>query len=656
MDGPLMNDLIRIALDQANAAIEYEKDNREKALEDTEFVFAEDQWDEAVENSRGNRPCLNANDLPVFLDKVTAAQRMNRAGIKVLPVDSDTDPLKAEIVGGLIRYIEYESDAHVAYDMAIEAAAAGGYCGAIRVINEYENDDIFDNDGNIKPEYRKKIDAFNQRLRIAPVHNPLNLLFDPKAKLWHKNDGDFMFYMDDIPIDDFKEQYPDAQIIDFESEELPADMKDWYNLTDKTVRVAEWFRKEPKGSHKIYLILNEEEEYEVVKEKPEDETRILKEREIEDYDIIWRKITATDVLEGPTRIPGKLWPIIPVWGKEHNINGKHMLRGLFRYVKDPQRMYIYTQSAITELLALQPKTPFIGTAKMFEGHEAKWRTANTKDWPYLPVNPDNSMPGVMPRREMPPQIPTGLVEQGQQRQIEKKDIIGLHEASLGKRSNETSGRAIYERKTSDDATTYAFHDNLTRAIRQVGRVIENMRPEIYDTPRVLRLLGMDKKTIQTQPVNQRWQDQNGEEHEPIDLTIGKHDIVVQTGPSYATQRQEALDRLQGLMQYAPAIAPVIADVLVDYMDIPRGEKLVRRLEAMLPPEIKAVESGEQMPSKEEIAKMIQDAIEQFKESIAGQIQAAKTEQQALKVEQQKLQLEEERLRLAKEALEAGKAA
>ena len=210
-----MADIIKQANDHAQLAEEYDKHNRSNALEDLEFVYAEDQWDPAIKSTRGSRPTLNANDLPIFLDQIVGAQRMNRAGIKVHPVDNQSDPQKAEIIGGLIRNIEYLSDAHVAYDRALEFVAAGGYAGAIRVITQYENEHIFDTMGGIKPEYTEEAaqDVFNQEVRIVPVDNPINVLYDPNAKLWHKNDGDFMIYYDDVHIDKFKELYPMEKLL-----------------------------------------------------------------------------------------------------------------------------------------------------------------------------------------------------------------------------------------------------------------------------------------------------------------------------------------------------------------------------------------------------------------------------------------------------------
>jgi len=664
MDGMLMAKkdakLLEEARDQAKLAEEHYKEARDDALEDLEFLYSEDQWDSDIKNARGQRPTLNANDLPIFLDQLVGDQRMNRAGIKVHPVDSESDPKKAEVIGGLIRNIEHLSDAHVAYDKALEFTAGGGYAGAVRVITKYETENIFDTDGNLLSEYQgeKGQELFNQEIRIVPVDNPLNVLYDPNAKLWHKNDGQFMFYYDDILLETFEEKYPKAQTLDFESD-YPQNLagEGWFNNTDKTVRVAEWFRKEPKGSKTIYLVVDEEGEVSTTTEKPAKGSglEILKERSVEDYDIVWRLISGVEVLEGPINIPGRLFPIIPVWSKEVNINGKEKLRGMFRYAKDPQRSYIYTQSAITETVALAPKAPFIGTPKMFEGHENKWRTMNTDLHPYLPANPDELMPGMLPKRTDPVQPPIGLIEQASTRQAEKRNVIGLQEASLGKKSNETSGRAIMERRRAGDAVTFPFIDNLNRAIRQVGRVIVGMIPIIYSEERILRIIGVDGKEEMI-PVNQPMPRGEDGVEETIDLSVGKHDVVVMTGPGYATQRIEFVDRMTQIMQYAPAIAALIAPATVEMMDIPQSEKVVKILEAMLPPQAQAVLQGQEGGlSIEQAQAMVQQAIQQYQQSVEAQQEQLKTEQQRHKTEQEKLQTEQERLQTQQEVLKVAKA-
>ncbi len=361
-----------------------------------------------------------------------------------------------------------------------------------------------------------------------------------------------------------------------------------------------------------------------------------------------------DLLDENISEESKLFPIIPVWSKEVNINGEQKLRGMFRYAKDPQRGYIYTQSAIVETVALAPKAPFVGTPKMFEGHESKWRTMNTELHPYLPYNPDELAPGVMPKRTDAVQAPMGLIEQAASRQAEKRNVIGLQEASLGKKSNETSGRAIMERRRAGDSVTFAYIDNLNRGIRQTGRVIIGMIPTIYSEERILRIIGVDGKEEMV-PVNQPVEGKDGATS-IADLTIGKHDIVVMTGPGYATQRIEFVDRMTQIMQYAPAIAALIAPATVEMMDIPQSEKVVKILEAMLPPQAQAALKGEDGGmTQEQVMAAVQQAVQEYQQGVEAQQEQLKTEQQRFKTEQEKLQTEQEKLQTQQEILKLAKA-
>jgi len=651
-------ELLELAKKQALRSAEFFGDDITKSLEERTFVFAEDQWETTVKTARGNRPCLNANDLPVFLDQVVAEQRQNRGAITASPVDSDSDPKKAEIVGGLIRQIEYQSHANVAYDEALEFAASGGYAGAIRVITAYEREDLFNDDGSLRSIFFGDPEAaFNQECQIIPVPNPLNVLYDSSARLWHKNDGLYLFYFDDVDVDKFKEDYPDATAVDF-SAGVETEKFSWSSHTENTMRVAEWFYKESLGPKMVYMVLNPDEQdsarkFSLQDSPPEDKKLIIKKREVEDFRIMWRKITGLEIIEGPIEIPGRLWPIIPVWGKKVNIDGKTIHRGMFRYARDVQRGYIYTKSANTEQIALQPKNPYIGTAVMFEGHEGEWDTMNTENRSRVTFNPDPDFPSQFPKRETAPQLSTALIEEKASAQEEKRNVIGLQEVNLGKRSSETSGKAIIEKKQSGQLVAFPYFDNLNLAIGQVGRVVDGMRSIVYSGPRMLEILGIDGKS-KVQKVNQEFEDENGEKS-IIDLTIGKHDIVYKAGPGYATQRIEAVEKLIGVMQYAPNVADIIADIVVDLMGIPGGEKIVKRLEAALPPEIRSAgaEEGEMIP-KTQIMQMIQQAaiqaIDEYRKSQVGMLEAEKTKQALEKTKQEELQTQQEVLQTRQEEI------
>jgi hypothetical protein len=88
-------------------------------------------------------------------------------------------------------------------------------------------------------------------------------------------------------------------------------------------------------------------------------------------------ITAAHVLEGPIDWPGMYIPIVPVIGEEVRIGRKIVRRGLLRSAKDSQRMLNYFVTAHAEVVALQPKAPFIGTEKNFEKYQEEWLQANS---------------------------------------------------------------------------------------------------------------------------------------------------------------------------------------------------------------------------------------------------------------------------------------
>ncbi len=642
-------DYLELAKTQALRSSEHYSHDIAKSLEERIFTYAEDQWDDKVRTARGDRPCLNANDLPVFLDQVVAEQRLNRGAITASPVDSDSDPKKAEIVGGLIRQIEYQSDAYVAYDESLEFAASGGYAGAIRVITAYEREDLFNDDGTLRSIFQDDPEsAYNQECQIIPVPNPLNVLYDYSARLWHTNDGMFLFYFDDVNVDLFKETYPGKATVDF-SAGVETEKFAWSNHTENTMRVAEWFFKESLGPKTVYMVLNPGEDdpakkYTLQETPPEDRKLIIKEREVKDFRIMWRKMTGLEIIEGPIEIPGRLWPIIPVWGKRVNIDGAIIHRGMFRYAKDSQRGYIYTKSANTEQIALQPKNPYLGTAIMFGDNEEQWKTMNTENRSYMAFTPDPDFPGQFPKRESAPQLSTALIEEKASAQEEKRNVIGMQKANLGKESRAVSGRAIAEEKQSGQSVAFTYHDSLNRAIGQVGRVIDGMRSIIYGTPRTLEILGIDGRSF-TQDVNQETVDKDGKKIPAIDLTVGKHDIVYKAGPAYATQRLEAAEKITNIMQYAPNKADLLVDIAVDMLGIPGGDKLVKRLEAALPPEIRAAGAEDGELSEGQVMQMIQqamaEAVEEYKQSQEGLLAEEKSKQALEKTKQEELQTQQE---------------
>ncbi|WP_375183826.1 portal protein, partial [Marinobacter sp.] len=297
---------------------------------------------------------------------------------------------------------------------------------------------------------------------------------DPNAKERDRSDMNWCLIDDTMEKEAFKELYPDANADPVNSDSVD-DMGTWYS--DNSVKISEYFTREPcikevallSDGRSVYM----DELEPVVDELLAKGVSIVRTRKVKTYKVFWRKITGLDVLEGPVELPCSTIPVVPVWGKALVIKKKIIFRSIIRHSKDAQRMANYWDSAATEAVALAPKAPFIGSEGHTEGYEHQWETANTVNRSVLTYVPQyQGDPG--PRREQPAAIPAAEITLGMNSSEKIKATLGMYDASLGAMGNETSGRAIVARQRQGDRGSFAFIDNLTKAIRRVGKIMVEM--------------------------------------------------------------------------------------------------------------------------------------------------------------------------------------
>lgn len=548
-------EILKEAQERLKICEEDDGDNRKSALEDLKFVAIDaEQWpaDIKAERISNGQPCLVINKLPTFIAQVVGDQRMNRPSIKVVPVDNKADINTARVLGGWIKHVQHISKSDVAVDHGFEHAVTCGY-GAMRVVTKYASDT-----------------GFEQEAYIEKVANALSIYWGPHNE-YDCSDAMYCFIVSDIDRSEYKRLYK-KEPISYQKTDSQY-VEGW--STKDTVRVVEYYKKE-NTTKKIYLLEDER----ILDEKPTDGTKIVNTRTVKSFKIMWYLLSGDSVLDNKEWIGRKYIPVIPIWGKEINVGGKRIITSLIRNGKDAQRMYNYWQSCDTEVVALQPKIPYILTPKQVSGHETQWRQANRKSYPYLLVEPDPQAPG-WPQRQSPPQASTAMVEKIQQADQEMRDTMGLQKASLGMQSNERSGAAIRERKLEGDVGTFVFIDNLSRSIEHLGRVLVDIAPRLLDTNRIIRL-GLEDGSYEFAEINKKL----GTDKILNDLRVGTYDAVVTVGPSFTTQRVEARTSLKEFIQYYPQAAPFIGDLYAKAMDWPGAEEVSKRLEYLLPPEVK----------------------------------------------------------------------
>jgi hypothetical protein len=569
-----------------------EQENIEQAYDDLAFR-AGDQWPTDARRLReldGNRPCLTVNLLPQFIRQVTGDIRMMRPAINVMPIDDEADEELAEDIAGLIRYIENQGDAQAAYYNAADSAVTCGI-GAIRVDRDY-----------VSPR------TFNQEIRIRGVEDAVSIIWDPNSVELTREDANWCFVPVDMSWSAFKAKYPDATVTDFKTIDLQVG-EGWYS-TD-TVRVAEYWCKKQEQAE--LAMAPDGSVIEVEKADPETLARIQAEgwrREKRSINRIYRSvISGQEVLEKEQKQVGRYIPIIPFIGEEVKIGRKVVRHGVVRFAKDPQRIFNYMHSQQAEVAALQPKAPWLGTEDMFKNHLDFWETANTTNHPYLPYTPDPKAAGAAPSRIAPPVASPALAELTERSAQNIKAVIGIYDAQLGNRSNETSGVAIRARQMEGDTGTYVYKDNFARMLKHAFRVILDMIPEVYDTARTLRILGEDgkQKKIEINQVSQAPVMDDMEAAPIKDLTRGSYDVTVTMGPAHSTKAQEAADGIQAFMQAAPQAAPLILDLFAKQQEWPMAKEIAERLEPMLPPEIRArVEAKKQGVPDEQVGQFLQE--------------------------------------------------
>lgn len=593
--------LLAEALAQYKLCEDAESENRTAALDDLKFARLGEQWPEAIKRSREleNRPCLTVNRLPTFIRQVVNDSRQNKPSILFQPVE-DGDMETAEVLNGLMRNIEYSSNADIAYDTAIDFAVTMGF-GYIRVNTDYSYDD-----------------AFTQDIKIEQIANPFSVYGDPLATSADGSDWKVAFVTDTLKEADFKNKYPDAKESNFDGS---SDALDWYG--EDGIRIAEYWKKEEIPT-KIYKLsdgtVTNQEEY--IKNKDLFDSAgldIVDQRDSVTCKVTQYIITGSEVLE-TNEWAGKYIPIVPVYGDEVNVEGKRYFLSLIRFAKDAQQMHNFWRTASTELVALAPKTPFIGKTGSFDTDADKWATANTATHSFIEYDGD-----IAPQRQPFASVPAGALQEALNASDDMKSIMGLYDASLGAQSNETSGRAILARERQGDVSTFHFIDNMTRAIRQVGRICGDLIPKIYNEERMIRVIGEDDSNEMVK-VNGEYEDKKGvvKLH---DLTAGKYDLTVKAGASYTTRRQEAAEQMMAMIQSYPDAAPLIGDLIAKNLDWPGADEISKRLKAMLPPQLQ--EQGE----AEDIPPQVQQMIMQGKQQIQqmGQaLQQLQAENQSLK--------------------------
>jgi hypothetical protein len=537
--------------------------NRQEALEDLKFG-AGDQWPVTLQNSRNleSRPCITVNKVDNYCRQVSNQQRQQRPRIKVHATNTHEDMVDAQTISGIIRHIEVNSNADHAYDNAFEYAVRMGW-GYMRVSTDYISEDSFD-----------------QEIYIEPVDNPFTVYFDPNSVAPDGSDADRCLITTMMLKTEFRKLYPDADDggTSFTQRGTGDSQSEW--ITKEDIRLAEYYYT-VREKATLYLLSDGSSTFADDKDffsrLEAYGITVIDKRDSFKKTIKYCKMTAVEILE-ERDWAGKYIPIVPVYGRHIVIGDKRKKFGMIRYAKDPQRMYNFWQTAITEGVALAPKAKWLLAEGQDEGHESDWANANIKSFPVLRYKQTDidGRPAPVPTRLQPEPPQAGIMAAAMGVDDDIKNIMGVFDpAQLGQ--GNISGKALNGQQQQVDLTNFDYYDNLTRSISHVGKICLDLIPKIYDTERVMRIIGDDGKP-ELLTINQR--DSVGRVLN--DISVGQYDVVMETGPGYNSKRQEAVDNMLPLLSAAPELMQVAGDLVFRNMDWPGADIIADRLAASNP--------------------------------------------------------------------------
>ena len=555
--------------DKINDAIKFwrmvndaDSTNRAEALNDIKFA-AGDQWPVEIQNSRNleSRPCLTINKIDAYIRQVTNQQRQQRPRIKVHPVNNLADYKIAQVFEGITRHIEVNSNADTAYDTAFDYAVRMGW-GYWRVNTRYTREDSFD-----------------QEIFIDCIDNPFTVYFDPNSILPDGSDAEKCLITTVMDKAVFREYYPGADDgANFQQRSTGDDTAAW--ITKEDIRVAEYFYIERERA-KLYLLSDgtsgfaDSDSFFARVEAAG--LTVIDERDSFRKAVKWIKCTAMEVLEEKT-LAGKYIPVVPCYGAQVIVDDKRKKYGLVRFAKDPQRMYNFWRTSMTESVALAPKAKWLLAEGQDEGHENEWAQANIKSSPVLRYKQKDieGQPAPAPTRLQPEPPPMGIMEAAGAISADLQMVLGIMDPNQLPSGN-ISGKALMGQQNQVDLSNFHFYDNMTRSIRHTGKIILDLIPKIYDTQRVMRIIGSDGQPDMT-TINEA--NEIGEVLN--DVTVGEYDVVMDTGPGFQSRRQQAVESMMPLLTGNAELFNIAGDLVFRNMDFPGADVIADRLAAINP--------------------------------------------------------------------------
>lgn len=589
MPDQTLNSIHKEGLKRFEQAELFDRKDRMLAVEDTEFCLTEEgQWSGDDVKRRGDRPRLTFNRTIEIYNQIVGTHKQNRSTGKVSPESGDSSDDTAKIFSGIIKKIESSSSAQESYDNAFDEVVAGGY-GGWRYRTEFKDD------------------SFDQEIVIEPILSASTSYYLFDSRRYNGSDAPAQFIVTYMNIDQFKEEFPDAGVTDFAQEQYRTGIcSNWFD--DEQIRIAEYWRKVPVTKEIALMsngqIIDLKEEHSVIDELAIQGITVIKSRKMKSHSIEMYKMNGAEILEGPIEWAGKYIPIVPSYGGQIWIRNKRRTRSAIRFAKDANRAYNFSRSTEIEAFALTPKDPLWMSEVQGANHKAQNKTFPVKNPPIMFYTPDPLSPGP-PQRGGAPAVQMAGISISQQSIQDIYSTSGVHPASLGDAPQLLSEKTARAQAEKGDISVYTFQDNHEKSLKFGYEILIDLIPRIMDTPQMIQIMGVGESTESVEINTPKFDELNQtvidtETGEPVivnNLSAGKYKVVVETGPTFSTQRQESVDQLIRLAEASPVFQELTPDLIAKNLNLVDGDEFVSRVRRFM------IDRNIAEPTEDEIKKM-----------------------------------------------------
>ena len=542
------------------------RDVRMQCLADRRFYSeAGAQWEGAYGDQFQNKPRLEFNKIHLAVIRIINEYRNNRFTTSFSPADDKGSDKLIDIVSGMFRADEQDSDAQACYDNAFEEAVGGGF-GAWRICAEYEDDED-DEDERQAPRFEPITDADSC------------VFFSLDAKKQDKSDAKECWVLTGMTREEFQEEFGQAAPV---QKTVRMDEFDW--CRPELVYVAEYYKVEkvkkevmiysdPLGTETRYTKEDFDKDQTLQDYLSATGSKLVRTKKVEKKQVRKYIMSGDRILEDCGIIPGQNIPIVPVYGKRWVYDGVERCMGHVRMAKDAQRLENMLRT-ITAQLAVTFKTekPIFHPEQVSDPQiQNMWATDNVKDYPYLIVNKvedenGQTVPGAAIGYTKAPNLPPAVGALLSVVEQDLSDLLGNQQAAEVMQSNQ-SGKAVELIQNKIDMQAFIYMDNFAKALKRSGEIWLSMKKDL--TVEINRTVKVIQKDMQPafENVNKEIVDEQGN---MIDLDISKANLSVSVdiGPSSTSKKQATVRNLMGMLQLSqdPTTRSVLESAIMMNME------------------------------------------------------------------------------------------